>query len=118
MKVEVSFLNEACSVFMAMIPSRIERRRTPRLTHDADVADLADGDLGVDLTHVRPGVALPHVLDGEVPRAVAVVRHADAVVARDHVVAHRQDGRAVALDPGELRDQRGSEQDCISIYRP
>lgn len=79
------------------------------------MADLADGDLGVDLAHVGAGVALAHVLDGEVPRAVAVVRHADAVVARDHVVAHRQDGRPVALDPGELRgERRGLELDATS----
>lgn len=44
---------------------------------------------GVDLAHVPAAVLLPHVGDVQEPRAVLVVRHADAGVARDHVVVHR-----------------------------
>lgn len=46
---------------------------------------------GVDLAHVPAAVLFSHVGDVEEPRAVLVVSHTHARIARDHVVVHCQD---------------------------
>jgi len=65
-------------------------------------SDLSLDSLSVDLAHVGARVSRLHAADTEEPRAVAVVRDGDAGVARDHVVAHRQDDGLLLLDPRHL----------------
>ena len=43
----------------------------------------------------------------QVPRVVLVVRDANARIARDDVVLHRQDSRPLHIDPGDLRYSPG-----------
>lgn len=71
------------------------------------MARLTDGHRCVDLAHVGPRVARPHVFDREVPSAVTVVGDSDAVVPGDDVVADCEDGRPVPLYPRELGRMKG-----------
>lgn len=66
------------------------------------VSELRLGRGRVDLAHVAALVLLVHRRDVQEPRAVLVVRHADARIARDHVVVNRQDGRLLEVHPRHL----------------
>lgn len=73
------------------------------LTDHVDRPEQALGDDRVHLAHVGSGVRRVHPLDVEGPRSIPVERDVDSRVPRDHVVLHRQDGRLVVSDPGDLR---------------
>ncbi len=57
----------------------------------------------LDIFPVSHLIAALHLSYVQVPSAVSLVRDADPRVARYHVVPHRQDGRAVVVDPRHLR---------------
>lgn len=79
--------------------------RKSRLTDNMQVSELRLGRSRVDLTHVATLVLFVYWGDVQEPRAVLVVRNADARVARDHVVVHRQDGRLLEVHPRHLRNK-------------
>ena len=74
----------------------------PLLTHDIEVGQLALHGVGVDLTHVVPGVCPPDVGDLEPPDVAVRLRDLDPVVLGDHVFAHCEDCLGVHPDPGHL----------------
>lgn len=74
-----------------------------RLTDDVQEAELRLGDDRIYLTHVPPLVLLLHVTDMQEPRAVLIVRDADARIPRYHVIVYGEDRGLLKVHPSHLK---------------
>ena len=72
------------------------------LTHDIEVGQLTLHGVGVDLTHVVPGVCSPDVRNLEPPDVAVRLRDLDPVVLGDHMFTHGEHSLCVHSDPGNL----------------
>ena len=86
------------------------------LTHDIEVGELALHGVGVDLTHVVPGVSPPDVGDLQPPDVAVGLRDPDPVILGDDVFTHREHRLGVHPDPGDLMTRSQDDDDDLSGY--